>query len=214
MNPIPDAAKKYIMITDLNSFVKDCTQNFETISNERKEKLEILSQFIRDRKNEACINLTFICVHNSRRSHLSQVWAQVAAHYYGFQNVNCYSGGTEVTSLYPAAAKALEKQGLQIQTILNGDNPVYGIKYDQNSPAIIGYSKLFDDIFNPQSDFAAVMVCSSADTNCPYIATAAARILLPFEDPKAFDGTDQQAAKYLERSAQIATELLYMFSKV
>ena len=212
MTQIQDAVN--MTTIKLKEFIESCQKDFDNISHERKEKLEILSKFIQDNISDSTLNLIFICIHNSRRSHLSQVWAQVAAHHYGFNNVYCYSGGTEVTAMYPAIAKTLIDQGLNVVTIAEGKNPVYSIKYSENAHPIVGFSKLFDDSFNPQSDFGAVMVCSAADKNCPFIATAAQRILVPFEDPKAFDDTPQQKEKYAERSKQIATELLYTFSLV
>ena len=58
------------------------------------------------------------------------------------------------------------------------------------------------------------MTCSHADENCPFIAGAEKRIPITYEDPKKFDNTPEQLAKYNERSLQIATELFYVFSKV
>ena len=40
--------------------------------------------------------LTFICTHNSRRSHLSQVWAQSIAHHFLIKNINLtYQGRSD-----------------------------------------------------------------------------------------------------------------------
>lgn len=197
----------------LKEQIKTITSEFELISDERKKELHILSLFISERIKSKT-DLIFICVHNSRRSHLSQIWAQVAAHHYGFSNVTTYSGGTEVTCMFPKISQTLKSQGFEINVIAETANPIYAIKYHKNEPAIIGYSKLFDDSFNPQENFGAIMVCSSADTNCPFIATAAQRILLPFSDPKEFDGTALQTEKYIERSHQIARELFYAFSMI
>ena len=58
------------------------------------------------------------------------------------------------------------------------------------------------------------MTCSHADENCPFIPGAEIRIPVRYDDPKAFDGTDLMEAKYLERSKEIATEMLYVFSKI
>ena len=191
--------------------------NFDnsSISNERKKTLHLLLNFIQLKidVNEE-IRLNFICTHNSRRSHLSQIWAQTMAAYFGISNVNCYSGGTEATALFPLVAKTLKNSGFEITTISKGKNPIYSIKYSENVHPIIGFSKTFDDDFNPVSNFAAIMTCSHADENCPFIAGAEKRIPLTFEDPKVFDSTPQQAAKYNERSIQIATELFYVFSKI
>src|SRR5690606_2752829 len=122
-------------------------------------------------KNEA-VQINFICTHNSRRSHLSQIWAQVAAAYYEIPNVHCYSGGTEETALFPKVVETLSNQGLNIFKIAESNNPIYAIKYDANALPIIGFSKKYDSPFNPSSVFAAVMTCSQADDGCPFIAGA------------------------------------------
>lgn len=191
------------------------TLNVETISNERKETLQPLIDFVQAKASDnKDIRINFICTHNSRRSHLSQVWAQTLAFHFNIKNVFCYSGGTESTALFPMAAKTLEDSGFDIKTISEGNNPIYRIKYADNEHPIIGFSKKLDDDFNPTSEFAAVMTCSQADSGCPFVAGAEKRIPITFEDPKAFDGTPQQAEKYNERSLQIATELFYVFSKI
>jgi arsenate reductase len=145
---------------------------------------------------------------------LSQVWAQTASAYFNIKNVFCYSGGTEATAMFPMVAKTLAKQGFQIKNIADGSNPVYAIKYAENEHPIIGFSKTYDDDFNPKNEFVAIMTCSQADGGCPFIAGAEKRIPITFEDPKAFDNTPQQVEKYEERSLQIATEMFYVFSQI
>lgn len=189
--------------------------NPNSISSERKAVLQPLIDYIQIKTDHnEVVNLNFICTHNSRRSHLSQVWAQTMASYYNIKNVYCYSGGTEATALFPIAAKTLEQTGFQIEMLSNGDNPVYSIKYSGNAHPIIGFSKTFDASFNPTSGFTAIMTCSSADKGCPFIAGAEKRIPITYEDPKAFDNTPQQLEKYNERSLQIATEMKYVFSNI
>ncbi|QXP51032.1 low molecular weight phosphatase family protein [Cellulophaga sp. HaHa_2_1] len=191
------------------------TLDMESISAARKAILDPLAEFIQHKaKTDQEIRLNFICTHNSRRSHLSQVWAQAIAAHFGIINVYSYSGGTEATALFPMAATTLKNSGFQIASLSEGNNPVYSIKYAANEAPIIGFSKTFDAPFNPSSEFAAIMTCSSADQGCPFIAGAEKRFPITFEDPKAFDNTPQQAEKYQERSLQIATELYYIFSKV
>ncbi len=184
-----------------------------SISAERKIVLQPLIDFIQlkiDANN--IVNLNFICTHNSRRSHLSQVWAQAMAHYFSVKNVFCYSGGTEATALFPVAAKALNETGFNIEKLSTKANPVYAIKYADNAHPVICFSKTYDADFNPVSEFAAILTCSSADKGCPYIAGAEQRIPITYEDPKAFDNTPIQLEKYKERSLQIATEMKYIFS--
>ncbi|SHG73991.1 arsenate reductase [Flavobacterium fluvii] len=207
------ASTKTILFPEIENVIN--TLNLESISDKRKVVLQSLVDFIQGKaSNQQEIRLNLICTHNSRRSHLSQVWAQTAAAHYGVKNVFCYSGGTEATAMFPMAAKTLVKQGFQIKTIALGNNPVYAIKYAENEHPVIGFSKTFDDDFNPQSEFAAILTCSSADKGCPFIAGAEVRIPITFEDPKAFDNTPQQAKKYEERSLQIATEMFYVFSQI
>jgi arsenate reductase len=191
------------------------TLDFSSISAERKTILQPLIDFIQSKVTaNQDIRLNFICTHNSRRSHLSQIWAQTAAAHYNIKNVFSYSGGTEATALFPMVAQTLTNTGFQIKTLSEGNNPVYSVKYDENDPPVICLSKTYDDSFNPQSEFAAILTCSQADGGCPFIAGAEKRIPITFEDPKAFDNTPQQAEKYQERSIQIATELFYAFSQV
>ncbi|WP_293914655.1 MULTISPECIES: low molecular weight phosphatase family protein [unclassified Sphingobacterium] len=189
---------------------------WEKINNdERKSTLQLLVDFIQLKiNNKQQININFICTHNSRRSHLSQVWAQVAASYFDIENVICYSGGTEETALFPKVAETLSHQGFNIFKIYDGSNPVYAIKYSDNSQPIIGFSKKYDNPFNPVSDFAAIMTCSQADGGCPFIAGAKKRISITFEDPKISDNTSEQTKIYSERSLQIALEMFYVFSKI
>lgn len=187
----------------------------DTISGERKQILQPLVDFVQQKaENQEEIRIHFICTHNSRRSHLSQVWAQAMAHHFGIKGVSCYSGGTEATALFPMVAETLGNTGFQVQALSDGKNPVYGIKYADNEPPVIGFSKKLDDDFNPKSGFAAVMTCDSANEACPFVPGAEKRIPITFEDPKAFDNTPQQAEKYSERSRQIATEMYYVFSLI
>ena len=58
------------------------------------------------------------------------------------------------------------------------------------------------------------MTCSHADENCPLVSGASARIALTYDDPKDFDGTPLEDAKYKERVHQIGREILFAFSRV
>ncbi|GEN77167.1 arsenate-mycothiol transferase ArsC [Chryseobacterium hagamense] len=192
----------------------DLLKNQE-ISEDRKIILAPLVHFIRERREEEKeITINFICTHNSRRSHLSQVWAQVASTYYNIPKVTCYSGGTEETAMSPKVVETLQEQGLFIHKISDGENPVYAIKYDEDKHPIIGFSKRYDSSFNPTHGFAAIMTCSQADGGCPFIAGANKRIPITFEDPKVSDNTSGQTKVYNERSLQIGAEMFYVFSQI
>jgi arsenate reductase len=189
--------------------------DIRVISNERKEVLKPLINYLKDKiENHQPIRLNFICTHNSRRSHLSQVWAQTMASYYSIDSVYCYSGGTEATAMFPKVGETLSNQGFKIAKLSEGNNPVYSIKFSENEPGIIAFSKQFGNDFNPSSEFAAIMTCSSADEGCPFVLGCDKRIAITYEDPKVSDGTTQQTEVYLARSLQIATEMKYVFSSL
>ena len=199
--------------TVLKEFISDL--DTQSISTERKQTLSLLVDYMQDRVNNGePIRLNFICTHNSRRSHLSQIWSQTMAHHFGIKNVMCYSGGTEATALFPMVASTLVNTGFEVKTLSEGKNPVYSIKFSENEHPVICFSKRMDDDFNPKSDFAAIMTCSQADEGCPFVPGAEKRIPITYEDPKAFDNTPKQAEKYSERSLQIATEMFYVFSQI
>jgi len=199
--------------TRLTSFIQQL--DTASISTERQDLLRPLVDFIRSKmEQDAPANLNFICTHNSRRSHLAQVWAQTMAHHFGVAGVTCYSGGTEATALFPVIAKTLSQEGFEVAKSSAESNPVYNIRYAEDAPTIVGFSKTYDDPFNAASDFAAIMTCSQADADCPFIPGAASRIAITYEDPKSSDGTAHQEATYRERSHQIATEMKFVFSQI
>ncbi|MFH7019121.1 protein-tyrosine-phosphatase [Flavobacterium sp. FlaQc-47] len=202
-----------ILFPEIQSLVQSF--DFTGITKERTHTLQPIVDFIQLKfDNQQEIRLNLICTHNSRRSHFSQVWAQTAAHYYGIKNVFCYSGGTQATALFPKVIETLEKSGFKIKKLSEVNNPVYAIKFSENETPVIGFSKTYDDDFNPVNGFAAIMTCSQADGDCPFIAGAEKRIPVNFDDPKAFDDTPQQTEKYQERNLQIAIEMFYIFSQI
>lgn len=189
------------------------TLPFAAISSERLQLLEEMAVYLlaKIKKGEE-IRLNFICTHNSRRSQFSQVWAQTAAVYYGI-DATCYSGGVEVTAFNERAVAALKRDGFKV--VQKGeDNPVYFVFPGEDTEPIITFSKLYDDALNANKGFAAVMTCDHADENCPYIPGADKRFPLRYEDPKAFDDTEEEAARYIERSQQIGAELVLLFKNI
>ncbi|MBX2900925.1 MAG: protein-tyrosine-phosphatase [Cyclobacteriaceae bacterium] len=187
---------------------------FIHISELRKTRLLLLSHFIEAKiKSRTPANLNFICTHNSRRSHIAQVWAQAAALHYELNNIHCFSGGTEATAVNPRAVTALTKVGFQIVATNSTANPRYEAHYANHAPPLILFSKVYSDAFNP-TQFAAIMTCAQADESCPVVAGAEKRISLPYNDPKDFDGTPQEEEKYTERVLEIGREICFAFSKV
>lgn len=208
-------AQQPVLFPSLQSFFDQAKNNFNQIPAERKAVLTEISEYISQKKKlSKDIELTFICTHNSRRSHISQIMAQAAAAYYKIGNVYCYSGGTEVTAFNINAVKALRKIGFEIEATNSLSNPVYEVKYSSTAPKLIAFSKVYTSMPNPQKEYGAVLTCSQADASCPIVQGADGRFKLPYEDPKLSDGTPQQDQVYVERCKQIGLEMLYLFSQV
>lgn len=199
----------------LINYVASIITEFDQILKERKEVLKQLSLYVQNKtKAKEPIKLTFICTHNSRRSHISQIWAQTAAYYYGIKGLETYSGGTEATAFNTRAVKAMQKVGFKINKSGDENNPLYKVQFTDEMAAIKAFSKVYDSAGNPTTDFVAIMTCSQADENCPFIPGAAQRIAIPYDDPKEFDGTLQEESAYDARTRQIAREIFYAFNLV
>ena len=199
---------------ELHRYVQDrVLPGIAEIPAERREQLDLIVAFVKERKAAGVTaDLTFICTHNSRRSHLSQLWAATAAWAHGLDHVRTFSGGTEATAFNPRAVSAVERAGFQV---VNGEggNPVYVVSFTEDHDPERCWSKVYDDPANPQKGFCAVMTCSEADANCPIVRGALDRVSLPYVDPKEADDTPEEAARYDERCLQIATELWYVMQQ-
>lgn len=197
----------------INELVNRLVQEFDAIAPERKQVLEQLTSYVQAKKNVGeTAQLMYVCTHNSRRSHFGQIWSEVAAQLYGV-GVETYSGGTEATAFHPNAIAALRAQGFEIQQIQAGENPHYAVWFGDGLQTVC-FSKVVTDVANPSAHFAAIMTCSEADENCPFIPGADLRVATTYDDPKMFDNTPLATEKYQERSLQIAREVLYCYSKI
>lgn len=198
----------------LSNYISDNLLGFNEINTERKALLDTLAEAVVGSRSKEEINLTFICTHNSRRSHISQIWAQTAAAYYGVEKIHCFSGGTEATAFNPRAVKAMKKAGFNIATADTTENPVYEVQYSSDAKALKAFSKKYEDPFNPQEGFIAVMTCNHADEACPIVFGADKRVSITYIDPKVSDNTPEEEATYENRSIQIGREMFYTFNKV
>lgn len=194
---------------------------FKTALNEleltamRKTLLTSIATFIADElKEKRTVNLNFICTHNSRRSQLSQVWAQYAIEYYKLSNIHSFSGGTEETAFFSNTVKTLQEVGFEFHIQkFSHQNPVYEIHADLFKAPLIGFSKVYDHTIN-QKPFIAITTCNNADENCPFIPDTVKRFHLPFVDPKASDNEPNTMEVYKNISKTIAGELSFVFKTV
>jgi len=203
------------MNTTIKNYIDELVWQFDLIPEERKAILQRISDYINEKQEQnKPINLVYICTHNSRRSHLGQIWAKAAAGYYSIDKVNTYSGGTEATAFNINAINALRRIGFTIRKTTDSENPVYHVYHNDGDEPSVCFSKTYDNAHNPGSAFAAIMTCSDAEENCPFIPGVELRVGTTYDDPKEFDNTPLQDEKYDERCRQIALETLYAFSLV
>jgi arsenate reductase len=202
--------------TDLDKYLQDIETEFTDIPESRIKILQQLGDYtISVLKKDKQVQLVFICTHNSRRSQFGQIWALAAAQYYGIQNIETFSGGTASTAFNPRAVGAIERAGFQVKTgDVYKDNPHYKVSSSETLKELTMFSKKYDNDANPDQGFCAIMVCSDADEACPIVPGAENRISMPYDDPKTFDGTDEEKTKYDERCRQIAREMFYTFKYI
>ena len=198
----------------LNAYILAVLKSRPDLESKRIQQLEPLSRYIFDKISQGeAAALNFICTHNSRRSHLGQIWLQMAAAYYDIDLVEAYSGGTEETAFNPRVVAALQRAGFAVEGG-TGENPRYEISSSLGDLHLVSFSKKYDHLENPKKDFCAVMACAEADEACPVIFGANLRVKLLYEDPKSADGTDHERTAYDERCFQIATEMFYVMKQV
>jgi len=204
------------MTKDLMNYCASLPEEFADISAERQASLQELGQYLYEQaKAGEDTKVTVICTHNSRRSHIGQLWFQVAAEWYGIEGVQAYSGGTESTAFNPRAVAALNRVGFRIGSLDNKDNTTYNASWHRGSrPAsrLLMFSKKYDHSMNPTEGFAAVMVCSDADKSCPVVPGAEARFAIPFDDPRHFDNTPSEEMAYDKTCRLIARDIFYAMS--
>jgi arsenate reductase len=203
------------LLPSLQPYVKEIANELGMVSAERRVVLDAIASNVSARlESGKAAQLTFICTHNSRRSHMSQVWAQTAAYYFGLDDVSTFSGGTEATACNCRTVAAMRRVGFSIEDATTGDNPVYLVRYATDRPPIRAYSKLYNADANPKQDFIALMTCSVADKTCPVVQGATARYAIHYADPRLCDDTPTETAAYNERCREIAREMFYIMSEV
>jgi arsenate reductase len=186
----------------------------QTPSEDRRPTLEAMAQSF---AKEAQLKINFICTHNSRRSHFSEVLFRTAAHYYGLKNVQTFSGGTECTALFPEVAESFARHGFKVVPIQAYNQQAYKIfieNLEREETTPILFSKKYNAEHNPQENYHAVMVCDSAHESCPVVHGSKQRHSLIFLDPKRSDGKPNQFQVYNRTLALIATELAFVARRI
>lgn len=175
-----------------------------------------LSQWLTKRGKQKS-EVVVVCTGNSRRSILTSTLGNVIAVYRSWPGVRFYSAGTAPSAFNSRTITALKAIGVEITATGNfakpgnaGEkNPQYQVRWGKGKDDFtLEYSKALGDALLPVKDFAALLVCSEADKECPTVTNAGLRVAMPFEDPKAFDGKPNEAEEYAKTRDLIAQILL------
>jgi protein-tyrosine-phosphatase len=214
ISPTAQATPPDVLET-LTPAIRAAIVEFSQIPEDRRSDLKQMALFVQAKLQAGeTAQITFICTHNSRRSHLAQIWAQTAAAYYGVTGVKTFSGGIEATACNERTIRALRKAGFSVADSTGGKNPIYLVQYSEKEAPIRAFSKLYQAEGNPHEDYLAAMTCDSADAHCPIVRGASLRVGIHYTDPKEADGTDHESATYDERCRQIAREMFFLMSLV
>lgn len=170
------------------------------------------------------LHVLAICTGNSRRSMFTASMGNFAAAYHGLAEITFRSAGTAPSAINSRTIRALNAIGVEIQPTGeeakrgpdDAPNPKLLVRWGKAGSGLetVEFSKHYSDPSNAQQGFAAILVCSDADKECPIVRGAAKRIPLPFNDPKAFDGQPEEEAKYAERRDDIGRLMMLVMKQV
>ncbi|WCL50299.1 protein-tyrosine-phosphatase [Leptospira sp. GIMC2001] len=201
---------------ELDNWVQTEILDSQSLAEDRIAILNKIKEYILSKKKEdTLVNLNFICTHNSRRSHISQILAYIASIYYEVNGIEFFSGGTEATAFNPRAISAFQNIGVNISTLdPKSPNPHYMIKAtdNENIKPLIAFSKKYNDSPNPSESYLAIMTCDHAAENCPVVFGSDKKINLTYKDPKESDDTSDEKETYRNKLIEIGREMFYLMA--
>ncbi len=125
----------------------------------------------------------FLCTGNSARSQMSEAFLRK----YGDERFEVHSAGLEPTVINPYTVKVLEEIGI-----------------DTSSQ----HAKSLNTYFGKTHFSYLITVCSKAEDRCPTFPGMGKRLHWPFEDPAAFEGSDEEKTeKFREIRDQIEAKV-------
>lgn len=199
----------------LNEYVKDFPKEFRKIPEDRRYRLNELVYFLEEQeRNNAPLQLVFLSTNQSSVSHMAQVWSKTAAYHFGFSGFESYSAGIKPHDISVKTIMTLEKSGFIVYKTDVNNTGVYKVKYSYNLKPIVLFSKKNGHVRNPNDNFMAVFVDKNADMNTQNIRGTYNRLLLNYEDPVGYEGSDQEDQVYEESCRQLAVEMFYVFSQL
>ena len=201
------------MYQELENYIRQqVLPSVNELSTERKALLNKIASGLKYQKRDRnTIKLLFVCTHNSRRSQIAQAWAIAAMYWFGVNELSVHSAGTQVTAFHTNALDALKRAGMSYQ--VETTNAV-SVSIGNSVPPTRFFSKLYTDTSIPNAAPIAVMTCSDAAKNCPFIPGATLRVSLAYEDPGRSDNQENFEEAYDKTCLLIATEIFYLFQKL
>jgi len=112
------------------------------------------------------IKILFLCTGNACRSQMAQAWLKVL----GGDRFEVYSAGLEPHSVHPLTIQVMEEAGYD----MSGDRARHLDEYKDKID--------FDDL---------ITVCGNAEERCPHFPDMGIRLHWRFEDPTAFEGSEE-----------------------
>ncbi len=204
------------LLPELRRHAEFLTTSFDLIEPGHHVAIEQLADWIaKNWQPDGQLHVLATCSGNSRRSILSATMGNLAAAYYGFDNVRFHSGGTTPSAFNKRTIATLKEIGFQIEPTgeeaMRGDpktpNAIFRVLWGKGLEAK-EFSKSFKDPSNPSSGFAAIMVCTEADAECPVVPGASLRVAMTFVDPKLYDDGPFERGKYAERRDDVGRTFL------
>lgn len=129
----------------------------------------------------------FLCTHNSARSQMAQAFLRKC----GGEVFEAHSAGLEPAAIHPMTSQVMREIGIDLEAeghYAKGLIPEYFEKQVH-----VGY---------------LVTVCQNAEEKCPIYPGVSVREYWGFEDPAAFEGTEEAVlAKFREIRDQIASRV-------
>ncbi len=221
-------ASRIRLLPKVREFMDSLTTSFDMIDDTHGLAGRKLADWIaKSYRRGTPLDVVVVCTGNSRRSILGATMGNVAAAYYGMPEIRFHSGGTAPTAFNRRTVNALEEIGIEVEPTgkeaargePNTANPVYRVRWGKSDAGHLPseateFSKRYDDPANPRQGFAALMVCSEADTACPVVKGATLRVSMPYLDPKIYDGGSYESVKYAERRDDIGRLMLSVMMQV
>ncbi|PNR92822.1 arsenate reductase ArsC [Petrotoga sp. 9PWA.NaAc.5.4] len=119
------------------------------------------------------IKVLFLCSKNSARSQMAEAFLKK----YGDDKFEAYSAGLESSQINPYTVKVMEEKGIDMSD---------------------HYSKSLDTYLNDRFGFL-ITVCSKAEKECPFFPGVSIRLHWPFDDPAAFEGSEEENLEVFRR---------------